>query len=33
MFVNLFHIIQEDRRALVASAAESIYATLSEVRY
>jgi len=33
MFVNLFHIIQEDRRAFVASAAESIYAMLSEVRY
>ena len=31
MFVNLFHIIQEDRRAFVT--AESIYATLSEVRY
>jgi len=30
MFVNLFHIVQEDRRAFVS--AESIYATLSEVR-
>ena len=33
MFVNLFHIIQEDRRAFITSTAESIYATLSEVRY
>ena len=33
LLISTLHIIQENRRAFVASTAESIYATLSEVRY